>query len=280
MRRILDILRILSIDVVLGAWASGGMVIWWLECEMPLVWWTALPLSVWVIYTTDHLMDAYRLQDRAHTARHLFHHQYFRVIGIIWIICLIGCVALIPWFLTQEILLFGCVMGMLVLVHLGLVRIIGNRISWLFHKELGVGLIYASGIWGAPILSCDVVNSDVVPLLFIQFLLLALINLLVFSAYEWDTDELDGHTSFVRAIGLLNTRKLIGGMMLIIMGLGIVFLISEPATMKSLSIQGTYLTMLVILLLISFFPNWFTHNERYRVWGDAVFIFPSWLWLM
>lgn len=280
MRRILDILRILSIDVVVGTWASGSMVIWWLDCDMPLAWWIALPLSVWVIYTADHLLDAYRLQDRAHTARHLFHHEHFQIIGIIWLLGLVTCVALIPWFLTKEILYFGFFMGLLVLGHLGLVSLIGNRISWLFHKELGVGFIYASGIWGAPILICQGGFDPEILFSFVQFLLLALINLLIFSAYEWDTDELDGHTSFVRAIGLQNTRRLIAGMIFVIIGLGIGLITSRPITSEILTLQGTYLLMLFVLFLISFFPTWFSEQERYRLWGDAVFIFPAWLYLI
>lgn len=280
MRSILDILRILSIDVVIGAWASGGMVVWWLTCEMPLAWWIVLPLSVWVIYTADHLLDAHRLKDQAHTPRHLFHHQYFRVIGLCWMIGFLACIALVPWFLTREILYFGFVMGMFVLAHLGLVKLIGNRISWLFHKELGVGLIYAIGIWGAPSLMCMSSFSPVILIPFLQFLLLALINLLVFSAYEWDTDELDGHTSFVRAIGLFNSRLLIGLLMLSIIGLGMTMISSRPITIKLLAIQGTYLLMLIVLFLVSFFPKWFSQDERYRLWGDAVFIFPAWLWLI
>ena len=273
-------LRILSLDVVIGAVASGSLVIWWLEHPMAIGWWLSLPLSVWVIYTADHLMDAHRLKERAHTPRHLFHHQHFRSILVCWLIGIGICLFLLPFFINQQILTFGLGMGVLVLGHLGLVRLIGNRISWLFHKELGVGMIYACGIWGAPVLEAQVPFSSPLLLPFLQFFLLAMINLLVFSAYEWEIDELDGHTSFVRAIGKKNTQWLIVGLAIVIIGLGGGVLGQYDFSEKSLKLQGIYLIMLAILLLISFVPGWFQEKERYRTWGDGIFLLPALIWLL
>lgn len=278
MTQFLKIFRILSLDVVLGALASGSMVVWWIGVKMPLVWWLALPLSVWVIYTADHLLDAYRLKDQAHTPRHLFHHQYFTSIGLCWIIGLGICLLCIPFFLTREIWMFGLFMGGLVIGHLSLVQIIGDRISWFFHKELGVGCIYACGVWGAPILQTQTFSEINLWLPFCQFLLLALINLFVFSAYETETDELDGHTSFVRAIGPGNTNFLILALSILTVLLGIIHLIMAFEA-HLLILQAVYACMLGVLVIVYRYPKWFLPHEKYRSWGDAVFMFPGIVWI-
>ncbi|MEM7371280.1 MAG: hypothetical protein AAF587_21875 [Bacteroidota bacterium] len=280
MRQLLKVFRILSIDVVLGALASGGLVVWWLEQPMPLVWWIALPLSVWVIYTADHLMDAYRLKDQAHTDRHLFHHRYFRLLFVAWLIGMSICVFLIPVFLTSQIWLFGMGMGILVIGHLSLVSIVGDRISWFFHKELGVGVIYACGIWGAPALFARVFSTPDLWIPFVQFLILALINLFVFSAYEAKTDELDGHTSFVRAIGVRNTTYLVTSLAMVVLLLGVCLSFQPMEAKRFLVLQMIYLCMLTVLVMIHFFPQWFVGEEKYRAWGDAVFIFPGIVWII
>ena len=191
---------------------------------------------------------------------------------MVWSFLAFLCLTWLPWMAPQELLFLGLGMGILVLIHLGLVKIIGNRISWMFHKELGVGLIYSGGVWGG---GWVLGNRDVVLFeewLFIQFLLLALLNLLIFSMYEIRTDELDGHTSFVRAIGPGNTKILIGAFSLIIILSG--GWIIANGTLPEKQIVGIYGFMLIGLLLIAFRESWFGINERYRIWGDAVFLFP------
>jgi hypothetical protein len=271
--------QLLSIDVAAGALASGSLAAWWLGLEMPWAWWVALPLSVWVIYTLDHLLDARRLKGQAHTPRHLFHHQHFTVIVIGWMLGFVSCFFLLPVFLPWQIWWFGLGMGGLVLLHLGLVKLIGDRVSWLFHKELGVALIYALGVWGGPLslIEGDWMSWHWLPLL--QFLALALINLLAFSAYEVEVDQLDGHTSFVRAIGRKNTRLLIGLLAFVHLGIG-GYLGKEMALPDAWwLLQAIMAIMLFILLLISYWPRYFTQAERYRLWGDAVFILPLMIWL-
>lgn len=267
-------LQLLSIDVILGALFSGMMVARLLAVDMPVYWYWVLPLSVWVIYTTDHLMDARRLKDSAHTPRHLFHYQYFKWIVLVWGGSILLCTLYVPWIISTEILYFGLGMGGLVLVHLALVWLIGDRIAWFIHKELGVGAIYAAGVWGAPL----ALYADTIPIwtwiTAMQFFLLALLNLLTFSTYERETDALDQHTSFVRALGERRTRLLIGLLAILIIGLGFyAVLISEPTSFLW-SVQAVYALMLGTMLWVFFDEKIFRLAERYRLWGDAVFMLP------
>lgn len=276
---ILTVLRHLSLDVVLGAVFSASMLVWLLEKPMPAVWWIALPMAVWVIYTSDHLMDAYRLKEKAHTPRHLFHSRYFKPIAGVWVILLISCMSWVAYLVPKEMLYLGFAMGGFVLVHLGLVSLIGNKVSWLLHKELGVGLIYAVGVWGGPLVIYDELMSREILILFIQFFLLCMINLLFFSLYEAETDRWDGHTSFVLAVGKKASLGVILSLAVVIVGLGVWIGYSAYENQSILIIEGIYTLMLGLLLSISFWPGIFGKNERYRFWGDGAFLLPVLVWL-
>ena len=74
--RVFNILRMfnmLSIDVAIGALFSGYFVKIILPFQIHWSYWCILPLSVWIVYTADHLVDALRLKKKSHTKRHLFH---------------------------------------------------------------------------------------------------------------------------------------------------------------------------------------------------------------
>ncbi len=273
MKAFLRLVRVLSLDVVLGALASGVLVLFLLDSKMPMIWWLALPVSVWVIYSADHLLDAYRLGDRAHTDRHLFHHRYFFPLGLVWLFLLLLCAVVMPFFMPQRLIFFGFGMGGLVLLHLFLVWVIGGTTSRLLQKELGVGLIYCLGIWGGPFVYHQSWPTQVEALCFVQFLSLALMNLLIFSRYEANTDALDGHTSFARAIGEKNVIGMIRILMLLILSILVLLLLARTST-RLIGAEGVILAMGAVLLWINEAPKRFHLEDSYRKWGDGVFLFP------
>jgi 4-hydroxybenzoate polyprenyltransferase len=241
---------------------------------MEIAWWIVLPLSVWVSYTADHLMDARRLGEEAHTERHLFHARHFGWIAPLWAVALLFCMIFLPFFLPSRVVLFGIGMGILVLIHLGLVRLIGSRVSRLFQKEFGVGVIYSLGIWGGPLAMQWPDIPGYIWVLLLQFFLLVMMNLLLFSFFEYETDALDGHTSFVRAIGRQMTRFLVLGLGLIVLLAGGLLLASEPQAALA-PYQLIYLLMSLMLAFILRNEKRFSIDEAYRTLGDAVFLLPG-----
>ncbi|GAB4426533.1 MAG: hypothetical protein OHK0039_44590 [Bacteroidia bacterium] len=274
-RRIYTTAQWLSLDVAVGSLASGMMAARYLGVAMPPGWYVALPLSVWVIYTTDHLMDAYRLGAHAHTARHLFHHRHFGVLAVCWALALLGSLALLPMVLPPAISLGGYALGVLVLGHLGLVWWIGGRVARWLAKELGVGAIYALGVWLGPAALSARTVSAATGLVWAQFLMLALANLLIFSIYEEERDRLDQQSSFVRAIGATAARQVLAGLLGLAAaaGLAVLWLDDRPVAQ---AVEATYLLMGGVLAGVAWRPGWFGQQERYRLWGDLVFLFPLW----
>ncbi|MFK7971615.1 MAG: hypothetical protein AB8F95_14715 [Bacteroidia bacterium] len=267
-----QIIQILSLDVAIGALISGMAVARVAACAMPMIWYVALPLAVWVVYTSDHLLDAWRLKDKASTARHQFHAQYFKPISIVWGIALVTCLTWVMWAANPALRWLGLGIGVLVLIHLGLVMIAGARRSWLIVKEGGVALIYTSGVWGGAWVMCF--ENFALPLYGLagMFFLLALLNLLIFSIYEAETDLRDGHTSWVLGVGTKRARRIAGVIAGGAAGLGFTLLLNDSFEIKMLAlIQLAMLGVLVCLLLL---PKTFGRHALYRLLGDGAFLLP------
>lgn len=259
----------LSLDVVVGSLVSGMLFADVLGANMHWTWYIALPLAVWIVYTADHLLDARRLGAEANTPRHLFHHEHFNVIGLFWFVCL-GIIILLIFFMPVYLILCGVFVGFFSGLHLALVKWAGSRLRWWLHKELGVALVYTMGVCCGPLFALNggILNNSWGIIL--QFFLLALINLWLFSYFERDTDRKDGHTSFLLLIGDQTAKLGLVFMGLICLSIGIAYLLSG----HYLPMQLIFFLMLLTLALIFYFPSWSLKGEKYRIWGDAVFIFP------
>lgn len=265
----------LSLDVVIGAVASGAMVARWLEVAMPMSWWVALPMSVWVLYTADHLLDAYRLGDRATTDRHRFHTKYFYPLAFAWVVSFLFCAGVLPFWVPMSLVWLGVGVGLLAMAHLGLVWWIRDRIAPWHAKELGVAIVYTTGVWGGPLVIAQPEWSPWILLPLVQFACLALINLLIFAWYEQEIDGKDGATSWVRGLGPERSRLF---MKCLIIGNVLLSGIAIWGHSKPLDIalQATLMPMLLLLAWILFDQTRFGPHDRYRLFADAAFILPIW----
>lgn len=265
-------MRTLSLDVTIGAAGGGIMAARILDLPMNWAWYICLPLSVWLIYTLDHLMDAHRLGDAAHTERHLYHHKHFWPLMGVWLILAPICLICALIGLPVEGVYFGLGMFGLVAGHLLLVKFIGDTTAPWLMKELGVGLIYALGVWGLPLL----IKGQGVHLEHIfyvlQFWMLAMVNLLEFSIFEYKTDELDGHTSFVRAIGPEKATRAVWVLLILSLLLGASTLILGGS--HAVKPQMVYGIMALLLGWIMVDKKRFGQREMYRAVGDAAFLVP------
>lgn len=268
--RFYTLLQILSIDVALGALGSGILAVGVTGAQLRWAWYLILPLSVWVMYTMDHLMDAHRLKATAHTPRHLFHHHHFKPIAITATVLGITAFVLAWIYLSYWGILFGLVMGALTALHLLLVRLAGSRVKPWLLKELGVAGIYTLGIWGLPLIRAQAWDDPAVICVMTQFFLLAFVNLLEFSLFERATDAADGHTSFVLAIGESHAKKIITFLLTLV---AFVAGLTLPAGIQPLA-QIILMLMVLTLAMLVTRPLWFMQNERYRAWGDAAFLLP------
>ncbi|MGB7328502.1 MAG: hypothetical protein WBD31_26735 [Rubripirellula sp.] len=105
-----------------------------------------LALTLWLIYTADHLLDASRLDlDRRHTFRHRFHHQHQRILIAAWIAITIADAGLIVATLDDSLIRWGLALAAVVLGYGASVHFRPGS-KPVFGKEVQVGSIFACGV--------------------------------------------------------------------------------------------------------------------------------------
>lgn len=262
-------LNILSIDVAIGAIVCGYFFSRIAEVTLRPAGLATLGLSVWIIYTTDHLVDALSLKGLASTARHRYHQLHFWELIIAEMLALVA-VGILLFFIRPEVFLGGAVLLALV----GIYMLVNRYLNYL--KEIMVAVLYCAGI----LLPSGMRVED--PMAFLirpettMLFLVALLNLLIFSWFEIETDREDGYPSFAGHFGARPTRKVI---MILFIVQFLIPLVSWIAGVFS-SYQLILLSMTLVLGIIFLLPEYFGKSDRYRLLGDAIFLLPVLFFLL
>lgn len=254
-------INILSLDVVAGAVIGALFFGNLLKTPVSAYGLIALGLTVWIIYTLDHLRDAMYIPKIASTDRHRFHQKYFR-----WITVILAVIVLVDfvvvWLVPQRLLLFGLVLWFIVAVYLVLQRYLK------FMKEFFVACLYTAGIL-LPALAAEPPQwLPVHSILVLKYFITAWMNLLLFSLIDHNEDRQHQQHSFVTWFGPASTRYGI-------MALGLLNIFSGMWLWSFYPrVEMIFITMNVLLLAILFFQNRLVNNNYYRIAGDAVFFIP------
>ncbi len=263
-------LRILSVDIALGACITAIFIANYLEVTIPVTSLFTLGVCVWLIYTADHLMDAYSIKHRAHSLRHLYHQKYFKRIVILFILgTTVGLISLL--FLPRKTFHWGALLFLGVFLHFTILKLIGLRPS--LHKEFIVAIIYVAGIFLVPLSIYQGVFDNHLLILFFQFIILALINLLLFAMIEERIDKKDGHTSFVQFAGSVTTLRIIWSLLLLSALYPVYIFVTTPNN-SDMMYQIIIIAMNITLAIITYKKDYFMKRERYRIYGDAIFLYP------
>ncbi len=224
-----------------------------------------LGFSVWIIYSADHLLDVSRFKWPASTMRHRFYQKHFKVLMVTNLVC-IGIVLLLLTRVSTDTIMLGMFLIPVVTVYLFFQKYFG------FAKEFFGAVLYSAGVL-LPALSIKLHLDVGQSLVVIQFVMVAWINLLVFSVFDKQTDEQDQHVSFVTKWGEKNAIRLTI-ILFAISGALTVFQFSQPYAKESLLI----FTMELVLTSMIVFRSYFAQSDRFRFLGDAVFLFPLAIW--
>jgi len=253
--------NILSIDVAAGAAICALFFARIFQVAVSPYALAALALTVWVIYTIDHLRDARAIQTVASTDRHRFHQQHFRTMIVIALFVTAADFVLI-WFMPRSVLTAGLLLWAIVLVYLMFQRYLK------FLKEFFVALLYTAGVIlpAVAVLTADL--NLVHAVLIGKFFITALMNLLLFSLFDYHEDRRQRQYSFVTWFGPVSTRRGIVLLGLLNILLGIVLWSFDPA------VALIFITMNLMLLAILFFQQQLVLHNYYRILGDAVFFIP------
>jgi len=266
-KRIFVLLHWLNIDIAIGAVITSLFISNNLEIDIPHIPLIALCLSVLSIYNFDHLMDANRIVETAQSGRHRFYQANFKYLAIYQLVLLL-LLLIAGWFVPANVLQAGSILALISLIYFFLLFIIlPNRFAL---KEVIIGAVYACGIFLIPWVSSSFTFSWVILVMWGQIFLLALLNILIFSWYDYELDTKEKHSSL--AI-LLGKRKIhyLNFALLGFLGLSIITLLNRGIEMH---MQLIILGMGALLLLCMVFSDKLKNNDLFRVVGDAIFLIP------
>ncbi|PGH38496.1 MAG: hypothetical protein CRN43_14765 [Candidatus Nephrothrix sp. EaCA] len=261
-RRLYRLINWLSIDVMLGAMASAVFFLRISGIALSRAPILLLGLSVWVIYVADHLLDAQHI-GQAHTLRHRFHRRHFMSL-LIALFAVLSVIGVSAFFVRLEILGGGILMMMLVALYFILRSYFG------FIKEIGIALLFCAGV-----LFPSIADGSSFWKLFTRwevfsFIDIVLINVMIFSWYEYEDDVREGFNSFAVRFGKGVTRYAVNGLF------GLQALILWRGLYADFQLYPFLIlfSMATALMIVFVFPKYFQLNERFRLLGDSVFLFP------
>lgn len=259
MQRFIQVYRyinLLSIDVALGAVCSALFFARTFEVQLIPIGLTAMGLTVWIIYTTDHLLDARKVKKPASTRRHQFHQQHFNTLaGCVGLAVLLNGMAI--YFIRKPVL----VGGLMLITGVGLYLIVQQYMKFL--KETVIALMYTLGVLLPSLVMTPIPYHDWPWVLLVQFFLTALLNLLIFSWFDREHDTADNANSFVTVMGERKSVRVIQILFLLVLALTFF-------STKTLA-SGFILLSNVFLLVIFIRQRYFRTSDRFRLVGDAVF---------
>jgi len=270
---IYQLFSILSIDVVIGTLIGAAFSSRLLGVHPDVWFYVILALSVWILYTTDHLVDARRLKEKAHTQRHLFHHIHFKVLTRLVGILAMGDFLLVIMKLPVRIIFAGLIIFAFTLLYFGALSVLKSRKSFLVHKEFIVALVYTAGVWIGPLSLRNYKLLDNEILFLIGFFMIVWSVVLLYSAIEFEEDRLDGHQTLATRIGVSPIQRLIYAIVLLVF-IAAVYLIIMSLVDFERRTAKLFLMMALIVGMMNAFPEFFKYNYRYRYIGEMIFWLP------
>lgn len=275
-----DLLRILSIDVALGAVAMSYLWAAWLLVSPSLTVYIILGLTVWLIYTTDHLLDAYQIKHIAHTQRHQFHQKHFKL--LCWsaaLVCLLvlGFLFLLSW----QVWWWGSLALAWALLHFLLSFFLRTQQYLLLQKELRIAIGYSLGVAVGIFADMPFAKVEWISTVWLLVFVagLAWYNLLLIAYFEFESDVKDAQISLAVSLGLPTLQTLLRRLSVALL---MYFMVGCYFLLPSFQYQIFILLalMLLTLELIRRFERYFEQKERYRIWADAIFLYPLILWIL
>lgn len=259
----------LSIDVALGAVCSSAWLANHFHVQLRVQAYCALGLTVWIIYTADHLLDAHRIKHQASSYRHRYHQQNFKLLTFAILLAILIDFVFV-FYIRQAVFYSGLFLSCIITGYLLMSRWIG------YLKEFFVAVLYCGGVL-LPIVSIggfQLISQHA--LLVTIFFITALINTILFSWFDRESDCVDKQQSLVSVVGEVGTKKIIWFLFMI----QLVLVLYGSSVMSTMVLTMAILMVMNGVLLIIFLNwKWFSLNDKYRLAGDAIFLFPIFILL-
>jgi 4-hydroxybenzoate polyprenyltransferase len=232
-------------------------------------WWLSLALTVWILYTGDHILDAWKHRKRPQRELHKFIFRHRR--NLIWFMGVITVVDLLLVFnlLSTAYLKYGMALAGLVLLFYATRHLLRRNRILFIPGELFVLVLYMAGTWLGPFVSRTEPLHSTQALIALMFGLVLFMNLGIISLYDIHIDSRLGIVTLARTLGPKATRNLLVGTGMVIYLLAILQLMvfGMDRLFRFPLILSAMATLLLMVLLM---PSYFRKNDYYRWAADAV----------
>ncbi|MGB1037050.1 MAG: hypothetical protein ACPGYY_00250 [Bacteroidia bacterium] len=270
--RFTNFINTYSIWVALGSFSTFLFVSQIYKVDPNYIIASGLALGVWFIYTLDHLLDGIKLKGDVASPRHREHFEKKKV--IVGLLILVAAVLLIlatrvpkDYYPVVQIL-FGLTVAHFLINYL----VPENLKRKVFLKEVFIALVVTIGFVFTPFIEVSFKHqTDQWMHLFFIFCLINLSNLLLFSAYDRNQDKL----SQVLSIAQLHSKKTIRFIIVLCLVTS-VLLVGFYTVQHELKLMDSLilLAMQTTLALMTFWESFFSKGDRYRFWGDFIYVYP------
>ena len=262
-------LHFLSLDIVLGALASSCFAARLFGSNPGMIWWITLALTVWLLYTADHMLDAWKHRKKIERDLHYFMMKNRKT--LVWSMGVVTVVNVLLIFnlLDQELMKYALFLAGLVLLFYAMRHVFKKNRILNVPGEFFVMILYMAGTWLGPAVALEgdyEAGHGMIALIFLGVLLM---NLGVISLYDIKLDSRMGIASLANLLGMKRTKNLLLGTGIAIYLISLLqFLVFD---MDRYSQYALILTgMITILLLVLYYPSRFRQKDYFRLAADAV----------
>jgi len=262
-------LHFLSLDIVIGALATSCLAARLFASDPGWVWYIILALTVWLLYTGDHMLDAWKHRKKIERELHYFMMKNRKT--LVWSMGLVATVNILLIFnlLDHGLMKYALVLAGLVLLFYAMRHVFKKNRFLSIPGEVFVLLIYMAGTWLGPAVALEgsfEAGHGMIALIFVGVLLM---NLGVISLYDMKLDSRMGITSLANLLGIKRTKNLLLGTALSIYLISLLqFLVSEMDRFSQYALILSGMT--TIMLLVVYYPSRFRKNDYFRLAADAV----------
>lgn len=253
--------NILSLDVASGAIISSLFFAKFYGASPSFISMLSLGLTVWLIYTADRLLDVWDAKGEVSSERHQFHRKNQNVLERYLVFIAIIDAGLI-FFMPVLIIKRGLFLSLMVIGYVLL------RKNLYVFKEFFVAVLYTAGVILPAVPATSINPNGYLPIL--QFFLIALLNLIIFSWYEKERDLYDKQESIATKMDEQSIRSILLALFFMAFAISCSIILLTKAYHVALVLT----VMTVTHLLIFLHKKLFERNYLYRLAGDAAFLFP------
>ncbi len=181
--------------------------------------------------------------------------------------------------LPVKIIIFGFILGALILAYQLAIFFLGRKNRILLAKEIVIAFIYTAGIWGGPLLLYTQKLQGIQAIVLFVFLLMTFSNTTLLSYFEYENDRHSVQVSFSIQFGKHHTSRLLKLLLFStsIFTLGLL-IFWQTIAMYKLSISILMLMSIVMLAMINS-PHFFQRQNRYKIIIESVFLLPALIFL-